>query len=211
MVANYNKTAWFYDGLARLVFGNALKNSQRHLLPLIQKNARVLIIGGGTGQTLEDLAALQYGGLHITFVEISANMTAIARKRNAGANQVNFIVDAVEQVHFDTNFDTIFTGFLFDNYPQHGAEALINQLSQHLKPGGLWLNTDFQLTGKWWQPLLLKTMYTFFRMFSQIPVLKLPNVDQVFASQGYKVIASGTFYGDFILTKGYKKGLKSML
>ncbi|MCC8410820.1 class I SAM-dependent methyltransferase [Mucilaginibacter sp. UR6-1] len=205
MAANYNKTAWFYDSLARLVFGSALKNSQRHLLPLIPKNARVLIVGGGTGQTLEDLAAIQNDGLHITFVEISANMTALAQKRNADSNSVTFIVDAIEQVQLASNFDVIITGFLFDNYTDADLPVTFNHIHQSLKPGGLWLNTDFQLTGKWWQPLLLKTMYTFFRMFSPIPVSKLPDVKRVFASHGYNAIASATFYGDFILTRAYKK------
>lgn len=205
MAANYNKTAWFYDSLARLVFGSALKNSQKHLLPLVPKNARILIIGGGTGQTLEDLAALQYEGLDITFVEISANMTALAQKRNAGNNRVTFIVDAIEQVQLDYNFDVIITGFLFDNYDDADLPPTFTHIHAALKPGGLWLNTDFQLTGKWWQPLLLKTMYTFFRMFSSIPVSKLPDVSRVFALHGFNAIASATFYGDFILTKAYKK------
>lgn len=205
MAANYNKTAWFYDSLARLMFGSALKNSQKHLLPLIPKHARILIVGGGTGQTLEDLAALQYEGLHITFVEISANMTAIARKRNAGNNEVVFIIDAIEQVQLKPEYDVVITGFLFDNYTDTALPATFNHIHEALKLGGLWLNTDFQLTGKWWQPLLLKSMYTFFRMFSPIPVSKLPDVDKVFMLQGYKAVASATFYGDFILTTAYKK------
>lgn len=205
MAANYNKTAWFYDSLARLVFGSALKNSQKHLLPLVPKNARILIVGGGTGQTLEDLAALQYEGLHITFIEISANMTALARKRNVGNNEVVFIVEAIEQVQLKSEFDVVITGFLFDNYADADLPVTFNHINSVLKPGGLWLNTDFQLTGKWWQPLLLKSMYTFFRMFSPIPVSNLPEVDKVFVLKRYKAIASATFYGDFILTTAYKK------
>lgn len=209
MAANYNKTAWFYDSLARLVFGNAIKNSQRHLLPLIPQNARILIVGGGTGQTLEDLATLQYEGLNITFVEISANMTALAQKRNVGNNKVTFMIDAVEQVTLNTDYDVVITGFLFDNYDDADLPLTFAHIHAALKPGGLWLNTDFQLTGKWWQPLLLKTMYTFFRMFSPIPVQQLPDVSKVFSLYRYKGIASATFYSDFILTRAFKKQLES--
>ena len=49
----FDKIAPFYDSLKRLVFGNALAESQRALLASIKKNGNVLIIGGGPEKYLK--------------------------------------------------------------------------------------------------------------------------------------------------------------
>ena len=98
MAANYNNSAWFYDRLSRVIYGRAIIRSQVYLLGHIPAGSRVLIAGGGTGWILEELARLQPSGLKITYVEISAKMMALSRKRNAGNNEVIFINEAVENV-----------------------------------------------------------------------------------------------------------------
>src|ERR1700744_2328908 len=162
MAANFNNAAWFYDALARLVYGKALVNAQVYLLKHITPNSRVLIVGGGTGWVLEQLSTIHPSGLDITYVDVSVNMMALARKRNAGANKVTFITGAIEDMVITTQFDTVLTPFLLDNFTEENLNNLFNHIHQNLKPGGLWLNTSFQLSGKWWQPVLLKTMFVFF-------------------------------------------------
>jgi spermidine synthase len=84
MAGNYDNSASFYDGLSRLVFGRTLIAAQVAFLSSIPKNAKVLIIGGGTGWILEEITRLYPSGLTITYVEISANMMALSQKRNTG-------------------------------------------------------------------------------------------------------------------------------
>jgi spermidine synthase len=72
MAANFNNSAWFYDGLSRLVYGNALVEAQVYLLQFIRPNSKILIAGGGTGWILEELAKLHPEGLKIAYVEIGA-------------------------------------------------------------------------------------------------------------------------------------------
>lgn len=205
MPANYDNSASFYDRLSRLVFGSALINAQAWLLPQIPKNANVLIVGGGTGWILEEITKLHPSGLSITYVEISANMMALSQKRNIGTNQVQFINKAVEDAGLPADFDVVITPFLFDNFTENTLRGIFQHIHQTLNPGGLWLNTDFQLTGKWWQYAMLKSMLLFFKVLCGVPSWRLPDVGKHFGKFGYEVLEEKTFFGDFVVSKVYKK------
>ncbi len=98
MAANYNNSAWFYDTLSKVIYGKALVRSQVYLLPFIPPESKILLIGGGTGWILEEIAKVHSSGLAITYVEVAANMMKLSQKRNAGGNKVAFINDAIENV-----------------------------------------------------------------------------------------------------------------
>jgi len=203
-MANYDNSAGFYDGLSRLFFGKALVNAQVYLLHFIAANSRVLIVGGGTGWILEEITKLHPASLHITYVEISANMTALARQRNTGDNHAEFINKPIEEVNTDQLFDVIITPFLFDNFTKDTVEGLFVHMHRMVKAGGLWLYTDFQLTGKFWQKVLLKSMYLFFGALCNVPTKTLPDTQALFDKYGYKKIVAKMFFGDFIVSKMYR-------
>jgi ubiquinone/menaquinone biosynthesis C-methylase UbiE len=205
MSANYNNSAWFYDGLARLVYGRALINAQVYLLQFVSTEANVLIVGGGTGWILEELTKIHPSGLQITYVEVAADMMVHSKKRNVGFNKVTFINDAIEDLPADTIFNIVITPFLFDNFTNENMRKVFNHIHLMLKPGGLWLNADFQLTGKWWQFVLLKSMFLFFRLICGIEASKLPDIKQQFEKHGYKALEEQCFYGEFVVTTAYKK------
>jgi len=206
MPSNYDNSASFYDQLSRMIFGKALVNAQVYLLKFIPPNSKILIAGGGTGWILEEIARIHPSGLTITYVEISANMTAIARRRNADANTVTFINDAVENVASAELYDVIITPFLLDNFTEENIGSVFAHMHQQLKPCGLWLCTDFQLTGKLWQRILLKSMYTFFRILCGIDTMKMPNIVAQFSRHGYVAVVSKSFFGEFIVSTKYMKG-----
>lgn len=207
MPSNYDNSAWFYDRLSRLVYGKALINAQVYLLPYVPPNSNVLIVGGGTGWILEELASIHPTGLNITYVEISAKMMALSKKRNCGGNKATFITQPIEEVNFDEQFDVVITPFLFDNFKEYTLQKVFKHLQHALKPGGLWLNTDFQLTGKWWQNVLLKSMFLFFRAICGIETSVLPDIEQQFKQHGYTVFAEKTFFGEFVVSAVYKYNL----
>ncbi len=205
MSANYDNASWFYEGLSKLVFGNAQVNAQEYFLNLIPAGASILIIGGGTGQILESITKLYTSGLHISYVEISANMMALSRKRNVAQNEVAYITKDIGNLLLKQEFDVIITAFLFDNFSTQELSDMFPRIHQWLKPEGLWLNTDFQLTGPIWQKVMLKTMYYFFRILNAVKVMQLPDTAGVFTKYQYQLIVEKTFYGNFILAKAYKK------
>jgi ubiquinone/menaquinone biosynthesis C-methylase UbiE len=205
MASNYDNSAWFYDRLSRLVYGKALIRSQVYLLPYIPAGSRILIAGGGTGWILEEITMLHPSGLKITYAEISANMITLSHKRNVGANEVTYVNKAVEDIDETTPYDVIITPFLFDNFTEQTLKNVFNYIHNNLKPGGIWLNTDFQLTGKWWQSLLLRSMILFFRIICRIEATKLPDIEKYFKSHQYKISDQKSFFGEFILSTVYQK------
>jgi ubiquinone/menaquinone biosynthesis C-methylase UbiE len=204
MRGNYDNSAAIYDNLSRLVFGKALVVAQVHLLSHIPANSNVLIIGGGTGWILEEITKLNSSGLNISYVEISEKMTDISRKRNVGNNRVTFINKPIQQIMLNQQH-VIITPFLFDNFTETNLHPLFAHIHSMLKPGGLWLNTDFQLTGKWWQYILLKSMLLFFKVLCGVESWRLPDVEKQFNEYEYRIIEAKTFFSNFIVTKMYRK------
>src|SRR5690606_22865871 len=77
---NFDSIAPIYDGLSRLVFGNALQRAQTEHISLIPPNSNVLLIGGGSGWLLEQL--LTYSPLaEVTYLEVSPKMLQLAQLR----------------------------------------------------------------------------------------------------------------------------------
>ncbi|MES2376289.1 MAG: class I SAM-dependent methyltransferase [Bacteroidota bacterium] len=205
MPSNYDNSAWFYDRLSRLVYGKALVDAQVYLLPYVPPNSNVLIVGGGTGWILEELARVHPAGLNITYVEISEKMMALSQKRHCGNNKVIYITQAVENVAFTEKFDVIITPFLFDNFKEETLERVFAHLHHQLKTGGLWLNTDFRLTGKWWQNVLLKSMFLFFKAICGIETSVLPDIERQFRQNGYATVAEKSFFGEFVISAVFEK------
>jgi len=205
MAANYNNSAWFYDTLSQMVYGRSLIKAQVWLLNHVPPDANILIVGGGTGWILEELTRIHPAGLAITYVEVAANMIALSEKRITGNNQVFFINNAIENVVLHTNFDVVITPFLFDNFTDQTLQRVFCHIHKLLKPNGLWLNCDFQLTGRWWQNILLQAMFIFFRVICKIEASKLPDINKRFEEKGYKAVDEKTFFGRFVLSRVYKK------
>jgi ubiquinone/menaquinone biosynthesis C-methylase UbiE len=206
MASNYDNSAWFYDHLSRVIYGKALIRAQVYLLNYIPAGAAsILIVGGGTGWILEEIAKLRPSGLRITYVEISAKMMAFSRKRNAGNNEVTYVNEAIENVNEQTQYDAVFTPFLFDNFTAQTLQKVFNHIHNRLRSDGVWLNTDFRPTGRWWQSFLLRSMILFFRIICRIEATKLPDIEKCFEQHSYRIINQKSFFGEFILSTAYQK------
>lgn len=205
MPSNYDNAAWFYDRLSRLVYGRALVNAQAALLPLIPPNAKVLVAGGGTGWIIEEITKIHSSGLIIIYVELSENMMKLSKQRNPGGNKIIYINSPVEEASLNNDVDVVITSFLFDNFLPETFHRVFYYLHRLLKPGALWINTDFQLSGKWWQPLLLKSMYLFFKLLGCMEAKRLTDADPYFKEGSYQILTKKSFFNDFISTTAYKK------
>jgi len=204
---NYDKIADHYDTLSRLVFSKSQVNAQINQLQYIPENSSVLIVGGGTGWILEELARVHPRGLHIVYVEISGKMIALSQKRSFKDNQVEFINLAIEDFKTDLTFDVILTPFLFDNFAIKSAVTVFEQLNAYLKEDGLWFLVDFSLNktnGNWWKWLLLKSMYSLFKLLGIVEANKLINMDPYFLKAHYQIVEERFYYGGFIKATIFK-------
>lgn len=200
MKGNYNNIAPYYDLLSHIVFGNAMMRTHAFLVNAIPANASILVIGGGTGYILEEIAKKHHSGLRITYVDISEKMIALSRKKNAGDNEVVFINRSILDTIFDQTFDVAITPFFFDNFSGDTSKVIFDKINAALTPGGVWLFADFLITSQssLWQKLLLKLMYMFFRALCGIEASNLPDTTALFKKYKYGAVSSQTFYRQFI-------------
>ena len=205
---NYDKIANHYDTLSCLVFFKSQVNAQINQLQYLPKDGSVLIVGGGTGWILEEIAKIHPSNLKLVYVEISAKMIALSQKRNCKNNQVEFVNLGIEDFRTDTIFDVILTPFLFDNFAEQRAASIFEQLNAYLKKDGLWFLVDFSLNknnGNWWKWLLLKSMYSFFKLLGIVEANHLVDMNPYFINAGYKIFELRLYYGDFIKAVIFKK------
>lgn len=207
MKGNYDNVAPYYNMLSRLIYGDAILQAERFLVNAISANSFILIVGGGTGQILEEISKKYESGLQITYVDISAKMIELSKKRVIGNNRVNFINQAIADVAFNHRFDVVITSFFFDNFSACTAKLIFDKIHTLLKPEALWLFSDFQLSEKnsLWQKLLLNSMYFFFRFLCGIEASHLPDTDFLFQKYKYQCIFKQTFYKKFIYSSIYLK------
>lgn len=208
MLNNYDRIASYYDGMSRLVFGQSQVRAQQALLPLIQSPGRVLVVGGGTGWILQEIAKVQPSGLDIDYVEISSNMLDLARAQPRGNNRVSFIHSAIEDYVMSTPYEVILTPFLFDNFSRERAAIVFKKLNTALKTGGLWLFTDFHIDvglRRFWQKALLRSMYLFFRNISHVEADQLPDMQSHFNASQFQILSESFYFGRFIRSAAYRK------
>ncbi len=203
MPVNYNRVAWFYDTLSRVVFGGAIVRAQTLYLPLLEAGDSILIVGGGTGWILERIANMSPKGFRITYVEASEEMIKRAKKRTIAQNEVFFINCPIEEFNSKNSFDVVITPFLFDNFLTHQAEKIFNHINKHLKNSGLWLYSDFRQPEKIWQKGMLKIMLLFFKLLCKVEANKLPDIETQFRKNNYTLREQKNFYKGFITARAY--------
>ena len=203
---NYDSIAFWYDRLSRIIFLKSQVNAQKEQLSFIKNHQKILIIGGGTGWILEEIAKI-HQNLEITFVEISANMIVLAKKKKWGKNNVYFIHLPIEDFTDQENYDVIITAFLFDNFARNRAEMVFEMLNHKLKQKGLWLFSDFSNhhTKSYWQFIFLKTMYFFFEKVANVEAKALIDMQPYFTDKGYATVKEKYYYGSFIKAVVYRK------
>ncbi|KQM78807.1 hypothetical protein ASE74_12650 [Pedobacter sp. Leaf216] len=198
---NYDKIAPHYDTLSRLVFFKSQVNAQIDQLQYLPEKSNVLIVGGGTGWILEEIGKVYASGLKIVYIEISAKMIARSKKRDYRNNEVEFINLGIEEFENEFLYDVILTPFLFDNFVEQRAIQVFEKLNIYLKKDGLWFLVDFSLNktnGNWWKWLILKSMYSFFKLLGIVEANKLINMEPFFLKAQYQIMAERLYYGGFI-------------
>lgn len=202
----FNWIARYYDRLARMVFGHAIYDSQVAFLGWVPAGGRVLVAGGGSGALLPPLLAAN-PECSICYVDASSEMLSLAAGR-VSADQmsgISFIHGTEKDIPEGIEFETVITNFFLDVFPEDDAARVSAKLSQRLRPGGLWLVSDFVDGGKWWQRCLLWTMYRFFSATGTVAASQLPSWQHHLEDAGLSEAISRPFYGGFIKSVVYRK------
>ena len=210
--SGFDRAAPFYDRLARLVYGNALEQSQQALLPFIPNHARVLVIGGGSGWLLEQLL-LTGKKLDILYLDASPAMLRRAKQRYgqlipSHTCTVTFRLGTEQALGPQDQFEVIITPFLLDLFPPERLKRLMATLAAALLPNGNWLFADFwpvQQPPPLWQRLLIRSMYTFFGAISGVEARKLPEYGSFFRQLGFRQQYSSSFCHGMVQAKVFSR------
>ena len=199
MKNNYNKIAWFYDLLKYIVYGKQIDLAEKHFISTIPENAKVLIIGGGSGSILPYFKAKT----EITFIDQSDRMIQKARTRITNA-KIEFIIGNETSIP-SIQFDYIITNFFLDLFDESQLRRIIKTLSDlHVE---FWINTDFtlQYNPSFIHKALEKVMYLFFKITTNIEASQLLNFEFHLNEFKLQKIDSKLFYNKFIETSCWQR------
>lgn len=189
--------AWLYDALAALVFGPALRNTQRAALAGLPAGApHVLILGGGTGWVLAEVLRRRPAA-RVLYLEASPRMLARAQARLAPGQrtQVEFRHGTQAALAAGETFDAVLTFFVLDCIAGPELPAALDQLHTALRLGGRWLLADFRPARRGWRRWLLAAMFWFFRLTTRLRARELPDFAAALVARGLRGEAKGRFYG----------------
>lgn len=198
----FDGIAPIYDFLADIVFFGAIKKAQEIHLDQIPPNARILVLGGGSGRWMRKLFQLN-AGCTVYFVEASSRMLKKVEQNNSEHLEQ---IELVHGTHLDTpeiQFDAVITHFFLDMFSNDNVVDVIKLVKRRVKKEGLWLVADF-VKKHWWHSLFLRMMYIFFRVVGSIDARKLPEWQTAIEGNGFFVDQSDYFFWRFISCKAYK-------
>ena len=201
----FDRLAPVYDRFARLVYGSAIRDAQLFFLSAIPPTANVLILGGGTGWLLTDLFKT-HPECKVCYVEASAKMLALAQQQLPAQKkgQVQFILGTESSIPTAKPFDAVITAFYLDLFLPGTLRHIIDRVSTALTPSSIWLVSDFTTPKNWWQKIVLKIMYIFFRQVCGIEATHLPAWEQALVARAWRAEDEKLFFHDFIKSVTYR-------
>ena len=105
--------------------------------------------------------------------------------------------DAVAADYAPATYDAVVTAFFMDCFARETLALLLPRLVASLRPGGLWLQTDFALpSGGWrlWRARLwVGGLYAFFRATTDIEASELPPSEALLEQAGLRAVDSRTW------------------
>ena len=202
---NCDRIAPLYEWFENAAFGGRLQAHRVAYLDAASGKQRALVLGDGDGRFTEALAA-RYPAMPIDSIEMSAGMVAQAGKRLSSNSQVRVIQDDVFRVDLAVaSYDVVFSHFFLDCFEIDLVNRLIQQVSESLVPGGVWVISDFRqgrtgwkrfYTGAW-----LRTMYMFFRLVTGLKTSRLPEYRDRLSIAGFSMSREWVSMGGLIASE----------
>lgn len=196
---DFDRIAFVYDFLARFFFGKSIINSQKYFLDKTEDGSKVLILGGGSGWLLAELLK-QKPNCEVWYIDASEKMISLSKSKIETGYVVHFIHGIERDIPLSIKYDVVITNFYLDLFTDQQLADVIIEIQSSLKPGAHWIATDFVNDKKWWQRMMLKTMYWFFRITCHLESQQLPEWNKSMEKARIKEIESKTFYKGFIKT-----------
>ena len=198
---SFDLIAPYYDRLAALVYGQAIRKAHTVHLDKIPPEATILVVGGGTGWWLKKLLA-DRPCCTIWYVDASQKMLQQARAHAGGCQRVVFIHGNERHIPAMA-FDVVITSFFLDMFQGQCLDDMISLLKGRMAKGGRWIVSDF-VDDRLWQRMLLFFMYRFFKAMGILDLTRMPDWRRALKNQLLECRMHAAFYGRFIWSNVYE-------
>ncbi|MDQ3535472.1 MAG: class I SAM-dependent methyltransferase [Bacteroidota bacterium] len=201
---DFDSIASFYDILVRIVFQKSLFNSQLTYLKNIPSQAKVLIIGGGSGWIINEILKVK-PDVEIIYIELSKKMLNISKSKIPESYHKKIIFIHGDETDIDNiqEYDVLITNFFLDVFSEIRLLKIVKLLQEKLQKKGLWILTDFVNPPKFsikhiFQILLIKIMYIFFRLICRLEGDKLLDHKKIIQKAGLQLTDTKKFFYNMI-------------
>jgi len=198
--AGFDLLAPVYPAMERLLAGKRLQRCRTAWLGELTGARRMLIAGVGHGPAL-DAVLRRHPQLHLTCVDASARMLAVARARAERAgldlNRIEFVQAKLPGWRpASGRFDVIATHFFLDCFTPDQLGAVVSALSHLATPDARWIISDFTLPprgpARWRALTVHRLMYLFFRLTTRLSARKVTPPDAVLAAHDFRLLRRQT-------------------
>jgi ubiquinone/menaquinone biosynthesis C-methylase UbiE len=179
---NFNSIARSYRWLEYFTLGRALERCRLHYLPRLLDRRHALVLGDGDGRFLARLIAVN-PTLRAIAVDTSSTMLELLQRRcetavfSARTRLRTCNYSALEHAT-SSKTDLVVAHFFFDCLTQSELDTLIVRIAKHVRPGALWLISDFRIpSGPMRLParILVRSLYLAFRVLTGLRTTHLPD------------------------------------
>lgn len=188
--AFYDRISKIYDWLADSNEGPARRSGVEALHPKLGE--KILEIGFGTGnEVLEFAARVGDNGL-VAGIDISAGMLEITKKKLSDAGTTTEIDlqlgDARELPFDDETFDSVYTSFTLELFPEEDIPKVLAEAHRVLKPGGRLGVVSMATVKEGDHPSLLEKGYIWMhRHFPHLVDCRPIEVEKVVSDAGFEI------------------------
>lgn len=206
--ADFDRLAVHYDWIEAVCAAGCLRRARNAFLAELTPVSPIGLIGEGTGRFLERLARSD-SAAEITVVDASRAMLERARRRVAPTFRSRARVDYVQA---DVRlwepaceaFGGLATHFLLDCFPSGELPGLIAAFARGLRPGGLWVVSDFRIPSgvmHWPARALVALLYAGFRRATGLGAQSLADPTPMLEDAGMelrdrRLFAAGVVYSE---------------
>lgn len=189
-----------YPWMERILAGPRLQRCRTAWLDELAGCRKILVAGVGHGPALVELLA-RLPGAHLTCVDASAGMLAVAeqRVRRAGFDRSRLAFVHATLPHWRPTvggYDAVVTNFFLDCFSPEELRAVVALLAAAATSDARWVVADFTIPARGLARLRARLvhalMYAFFRLVTGLRARRVTAPDPLLSSQGFALAGRRT-------------------
>ena len=207
---NCDPIAGLYRWIEYAAFGPVLQRTRLRWLEEMRGARRVLLLGDGDGRFLSHFVST-YPEAELHYIDSSARMLDLARKRIRGAKLVNpdrvkFIEgNALTTTLPSGTYDLVVSHFFLDCFGAHALSKLAQRVGSHLAHDARWVVSDFSELRDGLMArasrFYLRLMFLFFRFTTGLETNRLADYSAVLEGLGLVRTTRETKLGGFVFSE----------